>query len=569
MDTPGFFDFHLHPTFKKFICQFEATYPTGRTVQELVSPFDLTSPLVHLFDDEFLHILGSQACVEQLDAGPLTLGVAAIAPIERFFTNKDDSGLFGKILNSGLTKPLDLTYMNRVRDGQISYYQLFIREVNIYKFLQDQNRLRLLTRLAPNVLNTPSGIPTLALGMEGGHSLCRTLVNRPGQADTSLAVTPGKADSLSRDFTDHFTNDPAQSLRQLQQALWEQNLDLCYLVLTHLSTIDQQLLATHAFGLKMIKDVSCFPIGNGITLKGLQVIDAAYGLTVQINNQTHPAPVLIDIKHMSLKSRLDFYAYRRKKNYTLPIVASHVGVTGYSVSGWQDALDEASLIKSPTGTGEPMAQINVHRKIAGVWGVINRTFTYNAWSINLMDEDIEEVLNSNGLIGVSLDVRILGWQDSLSKGDKDEFMSAEEFRVFFPERFQQLSGSAPESEFLPTREERHPLALCFNILHIVSVGRIRTTQDPWKQICIGSDFDGLINPVINCRNVSQLPVLQENLIRWLPIAEKAYRDENGGSPVLVRNQQGEVDMDQLKDIVQNLVFANGERFLKRWITNFS
>jgi hypothetical protein len=564
MANAPFFDFHLHPAFKKFICQFEPTYPTKRPVADLVNRFELTSHIVKVLDEELLHILGSQACVDELDEGHLALGVAAIAPIEKLFTNKKDGGLFGKILNSGLTKPLDLAYMDRVRDGQISYYQLFIREINIYKRLQDAQRLHMLNRQAPAL--GPDAKPQLALSLEGGHGLCRTMVGNPSRPDTSLTVTT--ADSLSTDFLSGFTPDPARSLQQLQQALWNQKLDLCYLVLTHLSHIDEQRLATHAYGMKMINDVSSYPIGNGIYPKGFQVIDAAYTLKVKVNGADKPAPVLIDIKHMSLKSRLDLYAYRREKGYTLPLIASHVGVTGYSVGDWKAALDESTPMRLPSG--EPIVKIKVTRKRAGFWGsFVNREFTYNAWSINVMDEDIEAVLNSNGLIGVSLDARILGWHDTVTDDEQDEYQSAEEFRFFFPERFRQMAFPAPESKAFPTRQERHPLALCFNILHIVSVGLIRTDKDPWAHICIGSDYDGLINPVINCRDTSQLPVLEENLIRWLPVAEAAYRDENGGPPLLTRNSQGEVDPVELKKIVRAVLYANGEQFIKRWLTNFS
>lgn len=134
-----------------------------------------------------------------------------------------------------------------------------------------------------------------------------------------------------------------------------------------------------------------------------------------------------------------------------------------------------------------------------------------------------------------------------------------------------MFGEEPtaESELVPTREERHPLALCFNFVHIISVGRIRTNKGPWQQICIGSDYDGLINPVINCRDVSQLAILEENLIRWLPVAEKAYRKENGGGPLLDRDKQGEVDNTYLKGLVRDVLYTTGERFMKRWLINFS
>lgn len=168
MTSNAFFDFHLHPVFKKFICKYEDSYPSSRPLTELTGQFELTSHLVKLLDKELLHILGSQSCVDQLDAGHLSVGIAAIAPIEHLFTNKDDGGLFGKVLNSGLTKPLDLTYMDRVRDGQVSYFQLFIREVNIYKRLHEAGLLHMLTRQAPQSLNAPDSKPRLALSSRAG-----------------------------------------------------------------------------------------------------------------------------------------------------------------------------------------------------------------------------------------------------------------------------------------------------------------------------------------------------------------------------------------------------------------
>jgi hypothetical protein len=270
---------------------------------------------------------------------------------------------------------------------------------------------------------------------------------------------------------------------------------------------------------------------------------------------------------MSLKSRLDFYQYRKEKGYTMPIIASHMAVTGYSIAGWKSSIEDAIIKKDPV----PTAEVTINRKKAGSWGLIHQTFTFNPWSINLMDEDIEEVIKSEGLIGVILDVRVLGWQnvlqDTISKEDKEEYLSVSEFRYLFPDLYRQMTGEKKkvESFVAPTKEERHPLSLCFNILHIASVGYLRTNKDPWKYICIGSDFDGLINPVVNCREISDMPVLEENLLRWLPVAEKAYRKENGGPKLLPRDIKGSVDLSKLKQLPRDILFNNGKAFMQKWI----
>lgn len=306
--------------------------------------------------------------------------------------------------------------------------------------------------------------------------------------------------------------------------MWEEDMDLFYLTLTHLSDIPEHKLATHAHGMKLLKSTAGSPVGNGITEAGKDVIDKAYTLKVKIQEtplKEKNAPVLIDMKHMSLKSRLDLYVHRRLKGYQVPILASHMGVTGYSISEWKNALESAQLLRMET----PCVEIVTNRKTAGKWGFLNKAFSFNPWTINLMDEDIEEVVNSKGLIGVSLDVRILGWQDLKSKGDKSELMSLEDFRYFFPERYARITGVKPtedtESWLIPGKDERHPLALCFNIIHILSVIQTRNDlSEPWHYICLGSDFDGLINPVIECRNSGNFGELELLLLRWLPVGPK-------------------------------------------------
>lgn len=559
------FDFHFHPVFKQYLCEFDGQYPSVRDVESLREPMELTNPVADFLEENFLHILESQSCLTQLETGGLTLGMANIAPIERMFAQKE--GLFGFVLNSAFfTSPVDQTYLRKVRNGEISYYQLFLRELVLYKKLRDAGVLTMLTRQNP-VKATGSG-PFFTLALEGGHSLCRTRIGRPGVRD-AFEVPINAEDALVRDFRDNFVVDPAQSLQHLQQALWDEGLDLMSLVITHLSHIPEQHIATHAFGLKMLKDEAAYPIADGISPAGKRLIDKAYKLQVNVGGAPQDAPVLIDVKHMGLKSRLQFYAHRRANGFEgFPIIASHMGVTGYSVDEWKSALAEAKRTRLPSGT--PVVSLETTRRTAGEWGVVNKRFTFNPWTINLMDDDIVEILNSEGLIGLSLDVRILGWQDFVTKGEKAEFMSAEEFRFFFPELFRKLSAEpldAAESFLVPTKEERHPLALCFNLLHIISVGKLLTDANPWERVTIGSDFDGLINPLVNCRDASRFPGLGSLLLRWLPVAEKSYRAENGGPLLLDRNARGEVDEAKLRKNVDRLLFENGEAFLRnqRWI----
>lgn len=624
-----FFDLHFHLLFKNFLTKWESQYPCSRTADSLLGPVKIEHALWDKIDEWFLHFLDSQSCYQQVIAGGLKTGVIAIAPIERMFSSEEG---FGKLLNDQVvTAPVDQTYLDKVRQGEISYYHLFLKELDLYRLLQKEGKIKLLRRgerkghAVPEevvvgsgglmesaaavasgegltteivVVKEPGGeqlleqegslkqdfssdsmndtfsseIPHLALSMEGGHGLCRTKIGKPGVPDIPHSL--GVQDALYEDFIKDTELAPHISLKQLQQALWDEKLDLFCLTLTHLSHISEQHLATHAYGMIFLNNAAKYPVGYGISRLGEQVVHAAYTLKVSMAQEgvgepvVMDAPVLIDVKHMSLKSRLDLYEYRKRNNVKLPLLATHMGVTGYSIEEWKEALLGAKQGKTPV----PVVKVRTRRKEAGAWGILNKGFTFNPWTINLMDEDIVEVLNSGGLIGVSLDVRILGWQNSLRK-KSDEYISPEEFHYFFPKiRVNSLSFETPdedegeekemsvaESYLLPDKEERHPLALCFNLLHIISVGKLYSNaSNPWDQICIGSDYDGLIDPLKNCRAADSMPQLKGLLNKWLPIAEESYLRYNGGPKLLPKKG--------MEEIVDKVLYKNGQRFLQEWFS---
>lgn len=566
----AYFDFHLHPAFKKFICEFEEEYPSTRLPDTMLGEIDMKHFLIDFLEEHFLHILESQSCIQQLEKADFNVGVAGIAPIEEVFTSRN--GIFGRILNDQtLTRPLDQKYFRKIRDWDISYYQLFIKELNIYKRLRDHDKLHLLNRKASlnGISQLKAGTMSFAIGIEGGHSLCRTKIHNPSVLD-KMIVTDGSSDAFSDDFVKNPSLSPAKSLEHLQQAAWDEGMDILYLIMTHLSYIHGQHIATHAYGMKLLDHNDVLPAGNGLSELGYDLVKSAYNLkvraTVNGEEQTVPAPVLIDIKHLGLKSRLDFYNYRKEiKAEKLPIIASHMGVTGYSIEEWKGALKKCYVERN---NETPVVGIEIDRREAGKWGLINNTFTFNAWSINLMDDDIIEILKSKGLIGLSLDVRILGWQPFLGKGDKDEFLSWEDFRFFFPDEFGRLFKSIPgdaESFVKPTKEERHTLSLCFNILHIIYVGSyLMENADPWKHICIGSDYDGLIDPLIQFRDAETIPELEKLLIKWLPVADEAYCKENSISSLLPRANR-KLDLLKLRQSIKDLLYENGKRFMEDWL----
>ena len=572
-----FFDLHFHPVFKNMLCRWEDTCDTSLTSSQLSSNLVLSSDLLKIIDREFLHILGSQSSITQLKSSQNLTGIANIASLEFGFAASGN--FFGKLLRSKITRPLDTLYFSKVSNGEVSYYHLFLHELELYTALSaDQaNGVQLLSR--NNTATTGQDGVFLVLSMEGAHSLCRDLIGKKGwpelirqETDTSKSKIQKAWNDFKEPVTGTPQDIPARNLERLYTALSAAGHDLLYITLTHLTHIDQQLLANHAYGMKILEHPAFFPQGFGLEEAGKSVIRKAYELKNGAGKET---PILIDIKHMSLKSRLDFYDYRKTLNNPPPIVATHMGVTGYSWKEWLAAIRQNAVVKKD---GILLREVVMEPMKAGRHGsfLVKDDYPLNPWSINMMDEDIIEVLKSSGLIGMSIDVRILGFQSRLGKllsKEAAEYLSTQEANFFIGKPVNEALPAEiemPEDEALiPGKNEHHPMYLAFNIMHILAVGKQIGFQDTWKHITIGSDFDGLINPIKLCGDCTERPALEIALTKWLPVAEKAYDEEHSSGVLLTdstnprKNIAEECDPVTLKRIVRAIGNDNGIAFLTK------
>ena len=95
--------------------------------------------------------------------------------------------------------------------------------------------------------------------------------------------------------------------------------------------------------------------------------------------------ILIDVKHMSWQARIEYYHLLKTKyqNQSIPIICSHSGVNG------RKSISEAKS-KPPKKKDKKKS-------------------TFDTGNINLFDDEIRTIINSDGLIGVMIDERrILG-----------------------------------------------------------------------------------------------------------------------------------------------------------------
>ena len=170
---------------------------------------------------------------------------------------------------------------------------------------------------------------------------------------------------------------------------------------------------------------------------------------------------------------------------------------------------------------------------------------FNPSSINLYDDDIEAVVDSGGLIGVSFDERILG------RGTKNkvlEIMAEPEFDFIvdhevnveqvnsaeFERRVEYYNINMKQKTLRPNDISKDKLkvqntfkqqtadALYFlnNLLYMVQIaGRYCEQQgiekDPWSFFALGSDFDGLIDAIDCCKTGKEMAKFEALLVQLL------------------------------------------------------
>ncbi|MTI30826.1 membrane dipeptidase [Xanthovirga aplysinae] len=443
----------------------------------------------------FFNILNSQSSFSQLKKGAVKLVVVVLHCVEREVLRNWYARFVARIVGR-----YDIPFLRDIINKKYSYRQLLDMQIEHLRKIKGIKVINSIEEYEPdkNHLHVIASI-------EGAHNLY------------------GK-DSKSRENKDEIV------LRNFSHYKKQGNPRLFYITPAHL--VDN-VLCTHAYAMKIIKDPTYMPKGCGLTSTGKRFIRNA------LENKTGK-PVLIDIKHMSLQSRLEYYQLRREEFPDRPIIATHMGVTGISYKN----IPVSSFTHSQ---GEDFVGVDylIPKGLGGT--------TFNPWSINLYDEDIEEIILSKGLIGIILDQRILG----LSINRK-EYFSAEEFQNHYIhwmnlEADKQNVRQGIDLIKLITEKSQsiwHLKYLCNNILHIVKVGERIIGEKVWDMLCLGSDNDGAIKTIKNCKTAADYPKLKKGLLQLLPeMAEEAG--------IKIKNISGKVN---------NIMYYNALNFLKKHYT---
>ena len=217
----------------------------------------------------------------------------------------------------------------------------------------------------------------------------------------------------------------------------------------------------------------------------------------ELLSSSNGKPIYIDIKHMSVRARVRYQEILKHDYYTnnIPVIVSHGAVTGTTFSG--DRLPGAD------------------------------TSLFSENDINFFDEELVNIARSRGLFAVQLDANRLAKRQYIIKSWRD---------VFDP-------ASVKKSAYI----------IWMQIQHAAEV-LDRNSLYSWGTMCIGSDFDGTINPLAGIWTAEDLPALGDALLvhaaNYLKANNRLALSEN-------RNITPE-------EIVENFLFANTVSFLRHF-----
>ncbi|MAM28847.1 MAG: peptidase M19 [Flavobacteriaceae bacterium] len=240
-----------------------------------------------------------------------------------------------------------------------------------------------------------------------------------------------------------------------------------------------------------LKDNQNRGLNSGITDLGLEVID-------QLLSDTNGPRIPLDIKHMSTTSRKVYYDLldTKYKDDNIPVIASHGAANGHrSIVQW-DVTDYP-----------------------------DRAQYFNNIDINFYDDELVRIAKSNGIFGIQLDERRIGSKKAINAS-----------KIYFPNKRKQLK----KKSLLVWRQVEH-------------VAEVLNNEGLfcWGIQTIGSDFDGIVNPIKGLWTAENIKDLGEEMLHHA----QAYLDNHKGKLEPFNQISAE-------HIVERVLHGNAMAFLK-------
>lgn len=220
-------------------------------------------------------------------------------------------------------------------------------------------------------------------------------------------------------------------------------------------------------------------------------------LNILLDN-TDGKRILVDIKHLSPLGRQEFFTLREAKYPDIPVFISH-------------------------GVANGLPNMN---SIVSLFPEIGNTL--NNGEINFYDDELILMAKSGGVIGLQLDERRLASDETIKRVKHSFFRNKiMHYRSELVWKQIQYIGELLDSVGLPA----------------------------WSNICIGSDYDGIVDPINSFWTLEQYPDLKSYLERH------AFNYMQNEAAARLKNSFNKIGSDT---IIQNVFQINAWEFFKKW-----
>lgn len=233
-------------------------------------------------------------------------------------------------------------------------------------------------------------------------------------------------------------------------------------------------------------------LNTGITKLGFEAIDL-------LLDDASGKRIPIDVKHMSPTSRMEYYNLLSTKyaSENIPIIASHGGCNG------KRSILELKKTDFPQ---------------------------HEDWfcdiDINFYDDELIRIARSNGVFGIQLDERRIGSKEAIADS-----------KQFFPNKRKQLRKKA--------------LLVWHQVIHIAEVLDSENLFC-WGIQTIGSDFDGIVDPINGLWTAENMKDLAEEMLNHA----EDYLSEN-------RNNLQAFNRINAETIIERVIRGNATEFIQK------
>ncbi|WP_397364112.1 membrane dipeptidase [Olleya sp. R77988] len=420
-----FIDLHCHPALKPFGKSFKDNNATNRNSSnedDENSIWNAERPKVFR---KVLNVLLSLTKFRQSDINTVLKGngkviIASLYPMEKGMVVHDNTKkvkLSGRILRN-LATGISMERIKHIQNMP-DYFVDLCDEYKFYEQLHDTNVLvngvpkkyKLVKKYSDIDFNSPKDTLYVIMSIEGCHVFNTGLrlagkptANKNEVISNIETVKNWKYKPFFVGIAHHFDNElcgHAESLAGIVKSLIDQNAN---------------------------KNKGLTPLGKDVILK---LLDNTNGKRIQI-----------DLKHMNIKSRYEYYAFLEANfTETIPLIVSHGAINGRL---------------------EPKTHNRVWHK------------GFNTADINFYMDEIQKIERSKGIFGIQLDERrILN-----KRNHKDIYKEAKKTMT------KKGKPLLRKQSFFIWRQIEH-IAIYLNVL-----GR-----DAWNIQALGTDFDGIIDPL--------------------------------------------------------------------------